>query len=216
VKFLTLYLITNFMKKVAPLFALLLMVIFIFSGCASYNAVPLSTLYSEMFQTSDSQNEKTVLIIAKTFNKSDCKKYLDRNVIGLGYQPIQLYIQNNSDKSYVFSLNRISMTCVRPEEVGEKSHTSTVGRSVGYGAAAWFTCGIFVIPAIVDGIKSSQANEALDNDFLSKSARDQIIFPHSHFNKLIFIPASEYQQTFTITLIDEETNQPKLFTIRTL
>ena len=158
-------------------------------------------------------NGETILISAKAFNKSDCKKYLDRDVLKKGYQPVQLYIQNNSDKSYLFSLNRVSLSCARPEEVAEKVHTSTVGRAAGYGAAAWFTCGLLAIPAVVDGVKSSQANEALDNDFSAKTARDQTILPHSHLNKLIFVPVNEYQQMFSITLIEQESNKPKTFNI---
>lgn len=181
------------------------------SGCASYRAAPLNTLSSDVIQTRS--NNETVLISAKAFNKSDCKKYLDRDVMNKGYQPVQLYIENNSDKNYLFSLNRISLSCARPEEVAEKVHTSTAGRSVGYGAAACLTCGLFAIPAIVDGVKSSNANEALDNDFSAKTARDQTIFQHSHFNKLIFVPVNEYQQTFTVTLIDQATNKPKTFNV---
>jgi len=187
-------------------------VILFLTGCASYKAASLNILSSEMIQTSY-VNTETVLISAMAFNKADCKKYLDRDVIKKGYQPIQICIQNNSDKNYLFSLNRISLSCARPEEVAEKVHTSTVGRAVGYGAAAWFTCGLFAIPAVVDGVKSAEANEALDNDFSAKTARDQTIFSHSHLNKLIFVPVNEYQQNFNITLIEQKSNKQKIFNI---
>jgi hypothetical protein len=65
------------------------------------------------------------------------------------------------------------------------------------------------IPAIIDGVKSSNANKALDNDFAYKTARDQIIFPYSHLNMLIFVPRDSYQNTFSITLIDQDTQTPK-------
>ncbi len=185
------------------------------SGCASYNAAPLNSLSSQMIQSSSSAEKNDIVIAAKAFSKGDCKRYLDRDVIAKGYQPIQLYIQNNSDKNYSFSLSRISLSCARPEEVAEKVHTSTAGRAAGYGAAAFFTCGLFAIPAVVDGVKSSQANEALDNDFSSKTAMDQTIQPHSHFNKIIFVPVNEYQSTFTMTLIDQASNTQKTFNVYT-
>src|SRR5579885_1261634 len=93
--------------------------VFLFTGCASYNAAPLSHLTPDMIQSSPSKSEE-VVIVAKAFDKADCKKYLDRDVLEKGYQPIQLYIQNNSEKKYVFSLNRISQAFARPEEVAEK------------------------------------------------------------------------------------------------
>ncbi len=163
---------------------------------------------------SHSQNgEEKISIAAKAFNRSDCQKYLDRDVIEEGYQPIQLYIQNNSAKDYAFKLDRINLPCVKAEEVAEKVHTSTVGRVVGYGAAAVFTCGLFVIPAIVDGIKSSNANTALDSDFSIKTASDQVIFKHSYFNKLLLVPKSAYQSKIVITLMDLESNKPQTFDV---
>lgn len=184
------------------------------TGCASYNAASLNSLSPEVFfQSSASGKKEDVVIAAKVFNKMDCKRYLDRDVLNKGYQPLQLCIQNNSDKSYAFSLNRISLPCVRSEEVAEKVHTSTIGRVLGYGIPGLLIAWPLVIPSIVDGIKSSEANEMLDSDFSSKTARDQIISPYSQFNKVIFVPKGEYQSSFVITIVDLESNQPKSFNI---
>lgn len=196
----------SLMRKISFLTAFLVLSIFIFTGCASYNAATLSNLSPEIITNSHSLEK--VVLASKTFTKADCKKYLDRDVISIGYQPVQIYIQNNSDNSYLFSPNRVSLSCARAEEVAEKVHTSTVGRAAGYGAAAFFTCGLFAIPAIVDGVKSSNANEALDNDFACKIAKEKILFPHSHLNMLIFAPTENYQNSFSVTLIDQKTQKP--------
>lgn len=189
------------------LMAPIVLSIFIFTGCASYNAVSLGSLSSEILTTHSSEN---VMLASKVFTKADCKKYLDRNVIRKGYQPIQIYIQNNSNKSYIFSPNRVSLPCARAEEVAEKVHTSTAGRATGYGAAAFFTCGLFAIPAIVDGVKSSNANDALNNDYACKIAKEQMLFPHSHLNMLIFVPTESYKDSFSVILIDQKTQKPKI------
>jgi hypothetical protein len=181
------------------------------ASCASYSASPLYNLSSDLVQ-SPSSTKESVLIVAKRFTKGDCDRFLDRNVIAEGYQPVQLYIQNDSDKNYIFSLNRISLPTARPEEVAEKVHTSTAGRAAGYGAGALILWPL-AIPAIVDGIKSSQANDALDNDFIAKAARDQILYPHSRQNMILFVPTHSYQHSFTLTLIDQESNQPKTFNL---
>jgi len=148
-----------------------------------------------------------ILVVAKAFNKADCQKYLDRDVLSVGYQPVQLYIQNNSDKAFVFISDRVSLTCASAQEVAEKVHTSTVGRAVGYGAAAALVFLPLVIPAVIDGVKSSQANTALDSDFAAKVAGNQMIFPHAHFNKIIFVPVGEYQSCFSVMLLDPESNK---------
>lgn len=181
------------------------------AGCASYNAAPLSSLSSEIIQQAPSETK--VAVAAKAFNKSDCKKYLDRDVISEGYQPVQLYIQNQSDKNYVFSLSRISLPLARSEEVAEKVHTSTVGRAVGYGAGGLIFWPL-LIPAVVDGMKSSDANDALDQDFSAKTARDQVILPHSHMNVVVFVPKDAYQSTFKVTLIEEGTREPQVIEVQ--
>jgi hypothetical protein len=157
-------------------------------------------------------SEEPVAVLAKAYDKADCKRYLDRNVISKGYQPVQIYIQNNSDKNYVFSMDRVSLPCARADEVAETVHTSTVGRIVGYGLGALVLWPL-VIPAIVDGLKSSEANASLDNDFAAKTAREQVIYKHSHLNKLIFVPLSDYQQNFNITLMDDA-NRPKTIHVK--
>lgn len=201
----------DFYKKFVGVSKILLIVMCIgyLSGCARYNAVSLSNLSSDLIINAKS---KGVGVVAKAFTKADCKRYLDRDVISKGYQPVQVYLQNNTAKSYSFSLNRISLPHVAPEEVAEKVHTSTVGRAAGYGAGALILWPL-VIPAIVDGVMSSQANESLDSDFYSKAAKDQIVNPYSHINTLIFVPSSSYTNDFTITLIDQETNEPVLLTV---
>jgi hypothetical protein len=189
-----------------------LVVIVFLSGCASYRAMPLnSTLSSDSMYFQP--HFKDVVIAARAFNKHDCKKYLDRNVIKYGYRPIQLTIENKSEKNYLFSLSRISLPIVRPEEVAEKAHTSTVARAVGYGTAA-LVFWPFAIPAVVDGVCSAQANEALDKDFAAKTAKDQIIAPHSHASMLIFVPNDEYHPDFNVTLIDLKSNQPREFDVK--
>jgi hypothetical protein len=107
------------------------------------------------------------MIVSKAFTPQDCDRYLDRNVIVEGYQPVQLYFQNDSDKSYLFSLNRIGLTVARPEEVAQKVHTSTAGRAFGYGVGALILWPL-AIPAILDGIGSAKANKSLDSDFLGR------------------------------------------------
>lgn len=191
------------MRKIALPIALSA-ILTLMASCASYTASPLTNLSSDvvLLQSAD------VVVGAKAFSKADCKRFLDRDVIAEGYQPVQLSIQNNTDKEYFFALDRVGLSLARSEEVAEKVHTSTVGRVTGYSIGALFLWP-FVIPAIVDGIKSSNANEALDSDFFAKTARDQIIFRRSNFNKLLFVPINEYQSTFPLTLIEHESNEPK-------
>lgn len=184
--------------------AALLGVALVFSSCASYKAVTLSNLSPTFVEG----NQEDVVVVAKAFNVDDCKKYLDRNVLSVGYQPVQIYIQNDSDKALVFTTDRISLPCAPAREVAEKVHTSTAGRVVGYGVGALFVWPLLV-PAVVDGVKSSQANESLDIDFASKVAGNQTIFPHSRLNKVLFVPIADYHPNFSLTLIEAESGKTR-------
>ncbi len=180
------------------------------AGCASYKASSLTSLDSEVVLTSP-QGE--LVAVAKAFDRIECKRYLDRDVLRAGYQPVQLVIQNNSDKDYVLSLDRISLPVARPEEVAERVHTSTVGRAVGYGVAGLLIWPFF-IPAVVDGFKSAEANESLDNDFAAKAAKDRTIGAYSRMNGLLFVPVRGYKNDFTVTLIDVATKEPKTLNLQ--
>jgi len=197
------------MKK-PYLLALLPIFLSALSSCANYRASSLNALSSEpiIYNTSKEQ----VVVLAKAYNKTDCKRYLDRDVISKGYQPVQIYIQNNSDKNYHFSPDRISLACARSDEVAERVHTSTIARVTAYGIGAFFIFPL-IIPAIVDGMKSIEANTSLDNDFAAKTAREQVIYKHSHFNKLIFVSVESYQPNFNISLVDN-TGQVKTLQVK--
>lgn len=193
-------------KKIVSLLALTVLL----TGCASYQSQPLANLTLDSVAPAEKKGD--VVAVAKTFDRAECKRYLDRDVISEGYQPVQLFIQNNSDKNYSFSLDRMTLVHARSEEVAETVHTSTVGRAVGYGVGSLIIWPL-VIPAIVDGIKSAKANDNLDIDFSAKTARDQTIAAHSNFNKIIFVPLGQYEGSFSVTLLDLASNEPKTLSI---
>lgn len=194
------------MNRIFSVGILVLSGVCLLTACASYNAMALGNL--SVVQT-QGQTEDGVVVVAKAFNKVDCKRYLDRDVLAEGYQPIQICIQNDSDKNYLFTPDRISLPCASMEEVAARVYTSTAGRIVGYGVFGVLFCWPLIIPAVVDGVKSSQANKALDIDFAAKVAHNQTILSHSRLNKIIFVPLREYQSSFSVTLVDAETGTPK-------
>lgn len=201
------------MKRNLTILSSICLSLLLITGCASYRASALNVLNSEIISSPYSIKQGGIKIMAKAFDRVDCKRYLDRNVLKEGYQPIQLYIQNDSDKAYAFSLSRIDLPVARPEEVSKTVHTSTVGRVLAYGIPAFFLLWPLAIPATIDGIKSAKANNSLDADFLSKAARDQTIHSMSYLNKLIFVPLNDYRNTLTLVLIDAETNELKKFNV---
>ncbi len=177
-------------------------------GCASYHARPLYKLSQPIAPYFE--EIRNVTFACRRFTKDDCIKYLDRDVISEGYQPVQITLHNNSPRYYSFSANGISLPCVPATEVADKVHTSTVGRATAYGVAGLFMWP-FIIPAIIDGVGSAKANDQLDADFASKGAKEQIISPYTALNGLLFIPNEFFRENFTVTIFDLESKEPVEF-----
>ncbi|MGC2310356.1 MAG: hypothetical protein WA432_01905 [Candidatus Babeliaceae bacterium] len=180
------------------------------SGCARYRALPLNRLTPKILPNAQ---DRCISFEYRIFTRDDCTLYLDRNVISKGYQPVQITLNNNTNRYLSLSLMNFSFPCVPVEAIARKVHTSTMKRAVSYGVAGLFIWP-FLIPAVVDGIGSSEANEELDADFTRKALReDQIINPFHMINGLIFVPIEYFSPQFSLTLIDRETQ--KLFMLDT-
>ena len=52
----------------------------------------------------------------------------------------------------------------------------------------------------VGGVKSSQANRAIDRDFERKGAQDSFIGPHSTLNMILFVPNDYFRKDFTVRM----------------
>ncbi len=173
-----------------------------FFGCARYKPQPLDCITASQVY----EQPSSVSFVYKIFDKRDCKKYLDRDILLKGYQPVQITIINNTKYHLFFRSQAISLPHVSASCIARKTHTCTAGRATGFsllGLVVW----PFLIPAIVDGVGSSQANNKLDIDFGKKELVDQTISPYNTINGLIFVPIKEFKLPFTITLINAKSQK---------
>ena len=173
--------------------------------------MPLTALDPEYVST----EQDGLAIGCKAFSKYECLTYLDRDLLKKGYQPIQLSFHNRTDKSYAFSIYDVTLPCTTVEDVTKTVHTSTAGRMTSYTLGSLFLYPL-IIPAIVDGIRSSNANAALDQDFLNKSKDHFEILPHSFHKTLIFIPRKHFQPQFDFTLREPATGERTIITVSTM
>ncbi|MFA6262858.1 MAG: hypothetical protein WCW33_04825 [Candidatus Babeliales bacterium] len=172
------------------------------TGCARYEAQPLA----KAGLATHEKKPTSYRCAYHVFTKDDCKRYLGRNVVAKGYQPILITFTNNTKRYFRVLRENISMPTIPASQVVRRVHTSTVGRSLGYGIAGLIVWPL-LIPAIVDGIRSSQANYKLDRDFASKELADQVVGPFVTLDGLIFVPKEKFSWNFTIKIIDAETEE---------
>ena len=182
-------------------------------GCASYKPAPMTHLQPEFAPYSETI--ENVTLACKPLSREECKRFFDRDIIDKGYQPVQMTIVNDSSRYILFSNQGISIPVCSPQEVAEKCHTSTVGRAAGYGVAGIFIWPLLV-PAVVDGVGSSQANTKLDRDFNEKNMEQMVINPYATHNGVVFFSKTDYQDAFLIKLVDKETLQKFEYHVKAL
>ena len=190
--------------KITNFFLVLIFVHTILYGCASYKPAPMTSLQPEFAPYSETI--ENVTLACKPLSREECKRFFDRDIIDKGYQPVQMTVVNDSPRYILFSNQGISMPVCSPQEVAEKCHTSTVGRATGYGVAGIFIWPLLV-PAVVDGVSSSQANTKLDRDFNEKNIEQMVINPYATHNGVVFFSKTDYQDSFFVRLVDKETTQ---------
>ncbi len=188
------------MKSKYVLFFLFLS--FINLDAAVYKAFPLSYLSNDL-----PSEFEYISFDYKIFNKSDCKKYLGRDkILSKGYLPIQISINNNSDRTFSFSLNNFDINCISYEEVAQAVHFNMPARVIG-----WTLGGLFIWPlligAVVEGIQTPDANINLDIDYAQKSLKNQYIKPDDSINGLIFVERNQIDKNFSFILTDVHTNE---------
>ena len=82
---------------------------FVFSyGCASYKPMELPDLEPEFAPYSETIEDVT--LACKALTENECKRFFDRDIIGKGFQPVQMAIVNNSDRYMLFSTDGVSLT----------------------------------------------------------------------------------------------------------
>ena len=189
------------MKKV--LLFLSAFVLLMVPGCAHYKARPLKKLN---VNAPTSKNEQFLALSYTMFDCDDCIAYLGRDLLAQGYQPVQIEFTNHSKYSFYLSENCFNIPQAPIDVVAKLVYTDTTGRAVGYGVAGLFIWPL-VIPAIVDGIGSAQANEQLDTDFARKALCDRLVTKYNSANGLIFVPVEEFNPNFTLTVTSIETDK---------
>ena len=149
--------------------------------------------------------KEEVIVKAKAYTSDESKANLRRDLLDRGYQPIEVSIQNNSAKSYVFSADSISLRCADPKDVAFKVSSRAIPRAIAYKIASTLFWP-FVIPSTIDSIKTLKAHQLMKQDFRAKSIKDydELITPYSTISRILFVKEKDVQKEFTVSLIDKQ------------
>ena len=194
------------MKKLVSLIAVLA---FLLQGCASYRAARLPS--SDVMSFANYQDQNSLKVAVKFFDARESKKIFGVGKLYAKFQPVYIAIDNRTQAAYEFKKRMLSKQTVPAEEVAKECGFSTVGRATSYGVAGLFIWPL-LIPAVVDGVGSAQANVKMEDDYMYKEIKDDRIQPNGLLNGVVFLDKMKDGETLDIRLTNVDTYEVKLFT----
>lgn len=182
----------------------------ILASWESFDQKALASL--ETSASAFSKEAQGLTIIAKKYTPQESKSYLNRNLLNVGYQPMQVTVQNNTAEAFTFSLDGISQITAPVNKVANSVTKKALPRSIGLKVASFFFWP-FMIPSTVDGIHLIKSHKKLKKDYLAKGVKEmsEEIAPYSTFHRVVFIPKKELRDTLTVTLFSKEEKVPVSF-----
>ena len=156
--------------------------------------------------------EDHISLSIKALTLEEAKKQLNGDIVGWGYQPIQITIENQSSDPYLLSPDSIGLSLVDPKKVAKEIIKSSIPRAVGFkiaGLIFW----PFSIPSVVDSLMTLKIHREMKKNLTSKAVKSEIIAPYSSFNRVFFVYLEEYKESFAITLQNQETLEDRVFLV---
>ncbi|MFA5336320.1 MAG: hypothetical protein WC324_05305 [Candidatus Omnitrophota bacterium] len=184
-------------------FAVFCLVVSLFlEGCASYRGGLLPS--KDVMNYEKKQVQKEVYVVADFLDTKETKQIFQFDLQSRGIQPVFIIMDNRSLVTYDFKKSDLNKQVMSSQEVADKCKFNTAGRATAYGVAGIFIWP-FLIPAVVDGVGSSEANRKIEDDYAFKELQDGRLTPNALMNGIVFVPKMKEGEDFTIRLKDMET-----------
>ena len=196
------------MKK---LFGFIAITVILLSGCASYNATRMPS--ADVMSFSNHQETDNLYVVAKFFNSKESKDVFGVSDVYKKYQPIYIAIDNKTKDTYEFNKNMLNITSIPTDEVAEKCGFNTAGRAAAYGVPGLLIWPL-LIPAVVDGVGSSQANDKMQRDYSNKEINNGRIAPSGNLNGIMFLNKMKNGEELIIKLKNVDTGEIKAFNFK--
>jgi len=159
--------------------------------------------------------EKGVHISAKIYDGKESKAYLDRNLLHVGFQPVQVTVQNNTEDTYILSSEGVEVNSSTSSEVAGSVTRTAIPRSIGFKVAGLFFWPM-IIPGTIDSIITFKSHLQMKKDYHAKSIKNEgeLLPPYSTVHRVIFLPSNEIPEEFTLHLQNQKSNQFLPFNVK--
>jgi hypothetical protein len=156
--------------------------------------------------------ERGLFVTSKAYDQEESKKYLNRDLLSRGYQPIQITIQNNTSSSFYLSTDSVNLPQEATGTIVRKVMKPVLARSIGYKVAGLLFWPL-MIPGTIDGIKTIHSYSKLSKEFAAKAVKsqDEMLLPYSTIQRVLFVAQKEFRNAFVLTLVDQQTGRTQDF-----
>lgn len=186
-------------------------IIGLFTILTSWDSYRIQNLAAVLSQApSFADEDRGVDVFAKAYTKEESERYLNRNVPGLGYQPIQVIVQNKTGDTYILSTDGIDLPVVKSKEVVGKVLKKAIPRSIGLKIAGLFFWPL-LIPDAINSIVTMKMQASLRKDLAAKTINEDLIPSYSTINRVFFVKTEDYRENFVITLKELQKETPMVF-----
>ena len=159
--------------------------------------------------------ENHVKLSIKALDAEESKRYLKKDLLDMGYQPVQLTVENGSSDPYLFSQGSVGLPTVEGSQIAKTILKASIPRSIAFKIAGFFFWPIS-IPSTIDGILTNKSYRKLKKQLSSKSVRTEVVAPYSSVHRVFFVLEEDYQSSFDVTLENQETLESKVFHVEGL
>jgi hypothetical protein len=155
-----------------------------------------------------------VFVTSRTYSHDDSTRFLKRDLLSEGYQPVQFTMQNNTSQSYVVSDKSIALPQASASDVAWKITKRKIPQAIGLKILSFFFWP-FMIPSMIDSIITFKAHRDLVNDLEVKSIRtdEQALVPYSTLHRVIFVKSEEFSHPPVMTLMEGSSKKPVEFPV---
>lgn len=194
-------------KIIFPLIGCAALLLSMNQGLLKVSSFPSLTQLEEGFN-----QEEQISLSLKALTAEEAKECLNGDIVGWGYQPIQVTIKNQSPDPYLFSPDSIGLSLIDPKKVAKEIIKSSIPRAIGFKIASLIFWP-FSIPSTVDSLMTLKIHREMKKNLTSKAVRLEVIPSYSSFNRVFFVYAGDLKESFSITLQNQETLEDRVFLV---
>ena len=181
------------------------------SGCASYRFGRLPSPY--MNDHPSSVTQKDVSVAVEFLSASQADSTFDCEMTKRKVSPVFIVIDNKSNDAYGFRKADVDSSYLSAEEVAKKCTRSTMGRVASYGILGlvvilWV---VFIPMAIAEIINCPRINSQMKNDYLTNEIADTTIAPGRSISGVMFVAPLQKGAKFNIPLAAKNSGEKLIF-----